>query len=95
MVLITPPTVTRAIDAVVKRLLKKASQISEHSAWRKRPGKDDRGSKGLAASRGVPVRKAIPDDPDWKVRAASRVRKASPGRKDRGVKPAYKARPAR
>jgi hypothetical protein len=93
--LITAGRANRAIDAAIGRLLKKKLEPSEQRAWRKRPGKDDRGSKGLAASRGVPVRKAIPDDPDWKVRAASRVRKASPGRKDRGVKPAYKARPAR
>ena len=71
--------------------------------WRttRLPGRDDRGHRVRAASRGVPDRRVIPDGPDWKVLAENRVPTASPVRKARLVrkaraaKPAHKASPVR
>jgi hypothetical protein len=59
------------------------------------PGRDDRGRRAHAASRGVPDPKAIPDGPDWKVRAVSREHRASRGGRARRVRKVPAANPDR
>src|SRR5580692_9773107 len=86
----------RAIEAVIEALLMKSLEIDRECApWRTKFGRDDRGRRARAASRGEPDRKDIPDGPDWKVRAASRDRKARSGRKARAARLDRRASPER
>src|ERR1700722_15049896 len=86
----------RAIAGVIQPLLMKGSHIDrEWQPWRTKFGRDDRGPRARAASRGEPARRAIPGGPGWKGRAANRARKASPVRKDLAANRVRRASPAR